>query len=495
MSSLLVLPTEMLQNIIDRLKPDDLVNFSVCCKQFKGAAERRLLEHRELIKTYSKVRYNGCFRHGDVDHPVELLREICLDEHIAFYPRNLTIMYGELPEDFDELVDFEYLSEEELLLKDLDRNIEQVVFDEFETAINEKLSKALCYNDRNINVWRQRLKRDARSVTLCLLLLLLPNLEELHVTNLECEGVIMRSMLDLIAGGNHDPDPVFGPVALTKLSRVSVTGCEQYCGWSQVLVPLAAIPSLRTLTTKSVFGNPATWPRYKNLNWPYEQHVSGLTVLNLQSSYLIAADFSRLLGGIKGLKSFTYDLLYTDDDNYGRVPMRSIIGMLLEHAKHSLESVTFTDSSDGRCERDHGSGSFRGFEVLEQIRINSGDYLKDVQAFEYDKKENHPHELYDNGKSLSDNEKIFSLWYDDVERLVDLLPASVKSVQIDGNVDAADIDTLLKELPKRKAQCVPHLKTINFTGYPPWDHVNDYSLALAQAWCERCRKVGVDLFL
>lgn len=495
MSSLLVLPTEMLQNIIDRIGPDDLVNLSVCCKLLKGAAERHLLEHRERIKAYSRLRYSGSFRHGDVDHPVELLREICLDERIALYPKRLDIMYDELPQHFDELVEFECVSGEELLLKDLDREIEQVVFDEFETAINEKLSKALRHNDRNINVWLQRLKRDGRSVTLCLLLLLLPNLEDLHVTILDCEGAILKSMLDLIAGGNHDPDPAFGPVALTKLSKVSVTGCERYRSGSQVLVPFAALPSLRTLTAKSVFGTPAGLPPYEHLSWPYEQHVSGLTLLNLQSSYLIAADFSRLLGGIKGLKSFTYDLRYTGDHYYGSIPTRSIIGMLLEHAKHSLEFVTFTDLSDGHCEHDHGSGSFRGFEVLEQIRINSGYYLKDVQAYEYDKKENNPHELYDNGKSLSDNEKSFSLWYDDVERLVDLLPASVKSVQIDGNVDAADINTLLKELPKRKAKCVPHLKSINFTGYPPWDQVNDHSIALAQAWREECRKVGVDLFL
>ena len=490
MSSLLVLPTEMLQNIIDRVSPDDLVNFTVCCEALKGAAERRLLEHRERIKVYSELRYNGCFRHGNDDHPVQLLREIFIDEHTAFYPRILTIMCGEYPED---CVDFDEPSETALLLKDLDRNIVREVFEEFESAIDEKLSKVLCYNDNNINAWHQELKGGARSAVLCLLLLFLPNLEELHFSNFECEGVILKSMLDWIAEENHDPFILSGNTALTKLSKVSLKVPEEWFTPCQLLVPFVALPSLRTLSANLVLGDSKYWEKLGDLEWPYEQHVSGLTVLDLQSSCVSAASFSRLLGGIKGLKSFAYDFHGDGYDDYGGVPMCSIIGMLLEHAKHSLESVKFTGLSDGYCKDDHGSGSFRGFMALQQIRMHSGYYLKDVKAYVgYDEKE---HERYKKGESVSDYEKIFSLWYDDVQRLVDLLPASVTSVEIDGNVDAAGIHTLLKELPKRKAQCVPHLKSINFTGYPPWDQVNDHSLALAHAWCEECRKVGVDLFL
>ena len=457
-----------------------------------GAAERHLLKHRERIKTYSELRYSGCFRHGHVDHPVELLREICLDEHTAFYPRILDIVCGEFSEDyhdFDDFADDGFMSDEEAILRDRDREIEQKFFDEFESAIGEKLSKALCYNDKNANIWQERLEGDARSVALCLLLLLLPNLEELHITNFDCEGVNLESMLDLIAEGNHDPDPLSGPVALTKLFKVSVRGPRNDYSWYHALVPLVALPSLRTLTAKSVFSNSAGCIHSGNFDWPYEQHVSGLTVLDVQSSYFSAADFSRILGGIKGLKSFTYDSHYMSADDFGGVPMRSIISALLEHAKHSLESVTCTGLSGGFFKNDHGSGSFKDFEVLTQIRMHSSYYLKDVKAYEgYDKKE---HKRYKNGGSLSDYEKIFSLWFDDVGRLVDLLPASVRSVKIDGVVDAADIDTLLKELPKRKAQSVPHLKSIHFTGYSTPYHEYGHSRALAHAWREECRRLAL----
>lgn len=494
MSRLLTLPTEVLQNIIGQVNPDDLVNFSVSCKHIFHAAERHLLKHRERIKTYSELRYNGCFRHGDDDHPVKFLREICLNEHIAFYPRSLNIECCGYPASTEHLLNNVYLPEEkllgELLLEDLDLTMVREVYDHFESAIDEKLSRALRYNDRDVNFWSHRLKRSTRSATLCLLLLLLPNLEELHFLNFECKGAILKNMLELIAAGNDDPDPLSGPLALTKLSKVFVRGDEHYYSQCRVLVPLLALPSLRTLTAKSVFSDYESWAQ---LDWPYDQHISGLTVLNLQSSFLSATDFSRLLGGIKGLKSFTYDAHFMSADDFGGVPVRSIIGMLLEHAKHSLESVTFTGLWDGRCEDDHGSGSFKDFEVLEQIRIHSCYYLKDVKAYEDYHGQVYPR--YSKGESFSDKEMIFSLWYDDVQRLVNLLPASVRTVEIDGDVDVADVTTLLKELPKRKAECVPHLKSINFISCPPWDQENDYSLALAYTWREECQKVGVDLLL
>lgn len=488
MSSLLALPVEILQNIIGQVSPDDLVNFFVSCKQIFRAAERPLLKHRERIETYSELQYSGCFRRGDGDdgHPVTFLREICLDEYISFYPRILKITCGEFPEDIEDYVS-------ELSLKHRSRKLIREAFDDSESAIDEKLSKALCYNEKNINIWRQEFKRGARSAVLGLLLLLLPNLEELYFTHLECDGVMIKRTLELIAGGIHDPDNISAPVALTKLSKVWVRGPEGNRSGCQVLVPFAALPSLRTLTARWMFGNRGSCLHLENLDWPYEQHFSGLTVLDLQSSYLGPADFSHLLGGIKGLKSFTYDCHFYDYRgyrSYGNVPVRSIIGILLEHAKHSLQSATFSGLGDGRCNHDHGSGSFRGFEVLEQIRMHSGYYLKDVEA--YNRTE---HGRFNNGETFSDREKIFGLWYDDVERLVDLLPASVRSVELNGRVDAVDITTLLKELPKRKAQCVPHLESINFTGSPPWEYENDYSLALAQTWREECRKVGVDLLL
>lgn len=467
----------MIQNIIDQVNPDDLINFSVCCKSLNVLAQRRLAKHREQIKTYSELQYSGYFEVEGGDHPVKLLREICLDDHTASYPRNLSITcYGHL-DDIDDPDFDDYLSEKELLAKNLDTEIVRKVFDEFESSIDEKLSKSLRFNDKNINIWRQRLERGTRGAILSLLLLLLPNLEKIHLTDFSLGDEILIDMLDLIAGGSHDPDVTFGPVALNKLSKVMVNGSEEEGGGCQILTPLAALPSVRTITARSVFGDSESDPWYDDLKWPYEQHMSGVTVLNLQSSCLSAASFSRLLGGIKGLKSFTYDDKPHYDCPCNGAQMSTIIDILLEHAKASLESVAFTGVCPYCC-RDDDFCSFKDFEVLKDIRMHSGSYLKEEEAYE----------LNNDRESSRD-------WYDDIERLVDLLPASVRIVEIDGDVDTADMTSFLKELPERKAKFVPHLKSIKFVDFLIQDLEAAHTRARVYGWQKRLQKVGVRLIL
>ena len=142
----------------------------------------------------------------------------------------------------------------------------------------------------------------ATDAILGLLLLLLPNLEKLHLTDFAFdfdESESLMKMLDLIARGSHDPDVTSGPVVLTKLSTVFVNGPVEYGGWCQTLAPLAVLPLVRTITAKSVFGGHGFDPWFSDLQWPYEQQMSCVTVLNLHPCNLSVASFSQLLGGIK----------------------------------------------------------------------------------------------------------------------------------------------------------------------------------------------------
>ncbi len=491
MPSLLTIPTEILQNIIDQVNLDDLISFSVCCKGLYGVAQRRLGKHREQIKTYSELQYSDCFRNEADNHPIKILREICRDDQIAFYPRSLKITCCDYLEDVKEPDNDEDLSKKELLTKEMIGEFVREVFDEFKSAIDEKLSRALCYNDKNIEEWRHRLKRGTRRGVLCLLLLLLPNLEILHLIHFGFEEDILEDMLDLIAKGSHGPDVTFGPLALTKLSKVFLGGSDIEGGRCRILPPLAVLPSVRTITASCVDGD---------LNWPYEQHMSGVTVLNFQSSILSGTSLSRLLGGINALKSFTYNICSRESDYCE--PVDSIIGMLLEHAKASLESVAFIGPWDLLRYHQRGSCSFKGFEVLREIQIDLGCYLKDEEEYRW-----------------SNDGEIFDDWYDKIERLVDLLPASVRSIKLHGTIDIADMSLLLKELPERKAKCVPHLKSVKFMDSHIMDshimdshimdshimdsHMDPYILceeddansAWAHTWWEECQKVGIRLSL
>ena len=285
-------------------------------------------------------------------------------------------------------------------------------------------------------------------------------------------------MLDLIARGRCDPDITSGPVALTKVSKVSVTGDEQYGGSCKILAPLATLPSLRTITTKFIFGHPTSLRSKDNLTWTYDQQMSGLAVLDLKSTYLSEASFSQLLGGIKGLRHFNYDLDGRDGGHYNGVPVRGIIDKLLEHTKSSLESVAFTGIYDNYFYSDEDVGSFKEFEVLEHIRIHSGYYLKNEDAY-----------------ICYGGEMSFTEFCDDIQRLVDLLPASVRTVKIDGHVQTADMSSLLKGLAERKAESVPHLESINFMDFYMEDHDDDRLRAWARTWRKKLGKVGVTLIL
>lgn len=465
MPSLLTLATEMLQAIIDQVNPDDLVSFSLCCKEVYTTATPRLSKHREQIKHYSKLQYSACLKDVYDDHPAKILREICLDDHIAFYLRSLSIGF---PEDKDRLKDNENLSRFFLKAKQPKREILPAVFDEFGSTIDEKLSKALCYNDKNISPWRQYLKEGTRGAFFCLLLLLLPNLEQIHLTYTSFDDEILENLLEMVAGGIHYPDETSSPTALTKLSRVFLKGPEEVLAPGQIIASLAALPSLRTLIATSFCADSESYPIIDDLGWPYEQHISGITELNLQSSNVSVASFVQLLGGIKCLKSFTYDCLY--GDFYG-VPVSRVIGMLLEHAKASLEFVAFT----GRHRYvKRGSCSFKQFKVLKEIRMHSAYFFKNAGAYQST-----------GGWVLGDGSR-------GTKRLVDLLPASIRSVQIDGALESADVALLLEGLTEHKADFVPHLESVNFTYFA------DLCARIRENrdfWREDCRTVGVKLSL
>ena len=475
MPSLLTLPTEILQNIIAQVNPDDLVSFCVCCKELNGAAVLHLGKHRERIETYSELHYSGCFGHGDDDHPVQLLRDICLDGQIAFYPKILSITCCEVPVDMDDPNYEMSLSDEDLQAKHQDDAMFKEVFDEFRSIIVEKLSKMLGHNAKNMNIWRQRFERGTRGAVLCLLLLLLPNLERLHLSDSEFEGRILKDMLDLIAADSQGSHPASGVFALSKLSEVFLDGIEDDGDRCHILSPLAALPSLRCIVAESVIDDPTEDRFYEGLKWPYDQHLSRVTVLSLQLSRLKVSSFSRLLGGIQSLKSFEYDCYRRRERD--DVQVLDIVGILLEHAQASLEYVAFTGLRDWHCFGDHNLRLFKEFAVLKEIRLHSAYYLKDGKDYEWS----------NDGESFRD-------WYDDIDRLVDLLPRSIKAVTMDGSVNIDDISSLLKDLPQRKAICVPFLKSIEFVDYSSRDRdclTRDWEVTLT----DNCRKVGVKLLL
>ena len=96
MASLMKLANETLIQIIEDLHPEDILNFSLGCKDLGLLAQETLAQHRERQETYSDVILCGCHRHDDNPHPSTLIVEIYRDPRIAYFPRRLIIECCEL---------------------------------------------------------------------------------------------------------------------------------------------------------------------------------------------------------------------------------------------------------------------------------------------------------------------------------------------------------------------------------------------------------------
>lgn len=104
---LLGCPNEVLELVLTLTSPADLENLAISCQHLQSLASRELELHRQRKRRYSKVCFYGCYRHGgyeeenlnaEVDevspilvHPFQLLRDICNDFRIAFYPTTMLI--------------------------------------------------------------------------------------------------------------------------------------------------------------------------------------------------------------------------------------------------------------------------------------------------------------------------------------------------------------------------------------------------------------------
>lgn len=85
MAQLLDLPLELLNSISDEVRPADLDNYALVCKQLRAAAVKALSRHKILRQEYGNVG-----NHSDETRMVylpDLLKTLIEEPHLAFYVR------------------------------------------------------------------------------------------------------------------------------------------------------------------------------------------------------------------------------------------------------------------------------------------------------------------------------------------------------------------------------------------------------------------------
>lgn len=199
--------------------------------------------------------------------------------------------------------------------------------------------------------------------------------------------------------------------------------------------------------------------------------------LNLQQSDLLSESLVRILERISSLRNFTYDSAHLGLDNKNTFAL--IIQTLRKYTATSLEylALAFKTSSKLFMENEDAGmryfKDFKDFKVLKDVILPSRLYVEDT--------------LLRRWYSVAlDNEIRHTV------RLIDILPASIQTIQLDGRIDIGHVVCMLTDVPERKAECFPNLTRIHYTEFEsePEDSENR-----ERVWVEKCRNVGVEMVL
>ena len=495
MPSLPDFPNEILYKIIDQIHPDDIINFSHSHRHFHAVCEDAVSLHLQRKRIFENIILHGCYRHAPNSHPLVAIKQICMDWKIGEYPKALTFeCCGRNPYNSDDEDDIEKEKEEYRVAREEDDLLVSTIMEEIQDYIEERavdlgvpetsglapgdllMDDESDLNKFNLEASCKKVIKGDRVAMLALLLLFIPNLKVIRFKSCTWGNDDLRDAIHWMSKQTlQRTSNVRKP--LMNLSEVRLLGRFDF--WRgetfEAFMPFATLPSMRTIFGEYVEG----FDRAED-EWKFPPHTSNVTEIILQHSAIKAQYLSQLLLGIKALKRFTYHRhAYVEDPNelyeFCPVETHQIIGVLLEHARHSLEFLSLT----GLCHlRDANSdihackGSLRDFEVLKEVILDSNVYV----------------ELASYGRPRYDRHDMtyFAKRYQISRHLVDVLPPSIETVMLIGNEIADHAPGLLDNFVEEKERRLPKLSKL-LIGRDRRRPDDDWARPL---W-EKCQKVGV----
>lgn len=409
-------------------------------EQINTLAQDNLTLHQQRIKKYEHVRLWGCFRHPEQPHPILLLRDICNDWRVAYYARSLAIeCCGRDPIEPDPDPMDPMFAQAALIARDF-RAVKSVL-PGITIPVRKMLSMAFRWNEAKINKVFREAGYGAWGVWGAipgLLTVSLPAIRSISLKRYVWRDQFwtdsMKSIADQQSFFSRTPKPNF----LMDVSELNLEDDIEgpSAGMSCSVIPFVSLPSMRVIRGASV----ESWS-FDDYHFCDNHGLPPLPVteIDLQRTSLPAHYLEYVLRYSRVLKRFRYDR--------GPEYLRSgaepgeISKTLLECARHSLESLVLTGGTASRSPGDENiDGLLRGFKVLKEIHLPSNAFLTYTSR----------------GKCLSKPTE-------DIPRLVDVLPASIETVRLDGEMTWEDITALLIGMPENRIKGLPKLKEILFT--------------------------------
>ena len=446
MPHILDLANEVLYQIIAATNPHDTESLAASCKTINTLAQPELERHRELKKKYAKL---GFWGFGDLDkapgvHPIYVLRDILHDTALAQYPT--TIRSGQFDNDY-----YEWRNTKSIRAaatgcgREIQNAIYQCPF--IETPERE--------------TWRVQIMEGSGQATFGLLLTLLPNLTSIAVV--PQRDALFTKVLERIVKFQQ-PIHGLGPQALTKLAKVDT--CPSYSDMTahefDYLAQYALLPSMRTITgfRFETFGN-------GSFQWRHNPGISAVTEINIDHNMVDGESITNLVRGVRALEKFSISFSEFTFSEAVFQPRKIIRGLEL-YAKCSLSCLHLTGPRMGiiTTQDDELEYDLRVFEKLKQLRID------------------HTLLSHHDRRCLAPSKKKSDQGCNCLpQRLVDVLPVSLESLQLVGSVPWKRIRDFFAGFLELKAERLPRLREIEMQG----------SATAELQFVHLCEKVGVIL--
>lgn len=445
-SSLLDLPNEVLLKIIEEeTRHKDFENLTLCCKELYTLAARARAKHLQTKRKFATFIVGDLHLYNGLEepvvprevHPVFALQELLAHQDVAVeYCRTLKLggvtSAGYVTGQYDADVTDEAFTITQKLAPQLKALTEQEPFADTDEWFERQLEGVCC-------------------LPYAVPLTFLHNITALELVN--CSELLQG--LDDHVWNDHN---VFSGLQTShhSLQEVRLLGTHDEGAEFEVLASFTDIPSVRRLYGLHVVANSK---KIEEGDFPYTR-FHGITEIHIECSSIGSPYFARLLGSIGALEDFYYEHNQSIDDQ-APCSGRKIICALQQHARETLQTLTYLDSSQ----------ESRGKESYMCYRTSLQDFLvlRHV-AIEY------PILKHEHG-----------VWCDEVSmrmyKLVDVMPRTLETLELFGPMSDIEVALLFSGLRERREERLPKLRKISMKR----------DLNLDQEVQDDCKELGIEL--
>ena len=473
MRTLLDLSNELLYRVVKAVPGDDLPSLSLTNKLLHALSDKDCRRHL-VLKRYSTLSFGShqtfdavhqslsSKSHRDTKDPFLFLESIMKDSGVKEYPQKMCV--GNCIDEDDpilwgnfDIVASPYHDQRQSIIHQRSSIIHQrsaqlkTMIENCDWITEEDKGKA------SIAI----LNPQHEGLAVSLIVTMLPELRSIVTQDWTYGFASTRlcAVIVKIAEANQDPESPNHNKALSQLQEFSVSHTDTEGGESITsYAPFAMLPSMRILSGTQVAGD-------GDFEWPssFVPGSSNVTEIDFGSSAVDPQAFESLLSGISALRQFKYSH-YGALVGFAEYNATEYVNSLRRHAISSLQlldiSVEDVDELMEDEEDQQRVGSLQMFTSLENVRL-------DYTAFQLAG----PNEGLDGealeGQGFYTEEEEEEL--ESMERLVDFLPASIKSLTVINFKETKEVQELFRGMAEEVSEKLPVFKAVTFEGVDPLD--------------------------